>query len=87
MENIAQDMHLSEKYMYRLFTEQYHMSPQQFLIKTRMEVAKNLLETSILSVSEVARAVGYKTLPVFSKIFANHFGISPSVLKKKNKES
>ena len=83
MEDIAKEIHLSEKYMYRLFLKRFGLSPQQFLRKTRMEVAKELLKKQGMTVTEVAHAVGYSTLPIFSKAFTAYHGISPSALKSK----
>ena len=82
MSDIAKEIFLTEKYMYRLFLERYHISPKQFLIKMRMEKAYELLQKSDLSVADVASAVGYDAIAVFSRIFAKYFGVSPSTVKK-----
>ena len=82
MSDIAKEIFLTEKYMYRLFLERYHISPKQFLIKMRMEKAYELLQKSDLSVADVASAVGYDAISVFSRIFAKYFGVSPSTVKK-----
>lgn len=82
MEEIARELHISEKYMYRLFLERFGMSVQGFLIKTRMEVGANLLKNSGMSVTEIALSVGYTSLHAFSKAFSKFYGISPSVYKK-----
>ena len=82
MRDIAKEIHISEKYMYRLFIERFRISPQQFLIKTRMEVARELLQKNNLSVSETATAVGYASIFAFSKTFLNYFGVNPSSFKK-----
>jgi transcriptional regulator GlxA family with amidase domain len=68
--------------MYRLFVERFNISPQRFLVKTRMEAARDLLQKCNLSVTETASAVGYASVFVFSKTFSNYFGISPSSYKK-----
>ena len=82
MSNIAKEIYLSEKYMYRLFLERYNISPKQFLIKTRMEKAHELLQKNNLTVTEVSKAVGYDSISVFSKTFTNYFGVSPSSSRK-----
>lgn len=82
MTDIASEIHITEKYMYRLFLNGFGISPQKFLLKTRMEAAKKLLSKTDLTVKEVASSVGYTSLPSFSKAFSNYFGISPGLLKK-----
>ena len=81
LDDIASEIHLSEKYMYRLFVERFGISPQQFLIKTRMEKARELLKNN-LSVTETASSVGYASISVFSKTFLKFFGVNPSSFKK-----
>jgi len=87
MEEIARELHISEKYMYRLFLERFGMSVQGYLIKTRMEVGANLLKNSGMSVTEIALSVGYASLHAFSKAFSKYYGVSPSVYKKSGKDS
>lgn len=41
MEDIAKEIYISEKYMYRLFMDRFHISPQKYLKQTRMDMAKN----------------------------------------------
>ena len=78
MSDIAKELHLSEKHMYRLFRNRFGISPQKYLVKTRMEAAKELLLKKQLSVKEIAYIVGYTSLPTFSKKYSDHFGVSPS---------
>jgi AraC-like DNA-binding protein len=81
MIDIAKELHLSEKYMYRLFKEKFHIPPQKYLLKTRMESARTLLTRQHLSVKEVAHSVGYTSLPAFTKAFSHYWGQPPSFLK------
>ena len=53
------------------------------MLTALLEKAKNLLETSDQNVSEVCFAVGFNSLPYFSKIFNEAFGTSPSDARKK----
>ena len=49
----------------------------------RLHKAKDLLETSDLTVAEVAYATGYGNPNYFSRLFAEEFGQSPSVFRRK----
>ena len=56
-----------------------------FYIKTmRLEKAKELLETSDLSVSEAAFKTGFGTPSNFSKVFSEKYGITPSQFRRIN---
>ncbi|MBE6607905.1 MAG: AraC family transcriptional regulator [Ruminococcaceae bacterium] len=82
MENIAKEIHISSKYMYKLFLAHFGISPQRYLLKTRMEKAKKKLIESNFSVKEIAFSVGYTSVPSFSKVFSNYYGTSPSFFRK-----
>jgi AraC-like DNA-binding protein len=81
-EEMASHIGIHRKYLARLFKENLRTSPQAYLIDYRMEKAKQLLEETYLSVSEVAVSVGYHDPLVFSKTFKKHVGKSPTVFKK-----
>ncbi len=88
MSEIAKDIYISEKYMYRLFVRSYGISPQKFLLQTRMNAAKKLLLQRKFLVKEVALSVGYTSIPSFSKAFSNYFGTNPaSFLKNSNNKN
>lgn len=56
-----------------------------FYIKTmRLEKAKELLETSDLSVSEAAFKTGFSTPSNFTKVFSEKYGITPSQFRRIN---
>ena len=77
MEKIAEEIHITEKHMYRLFLKRFGMSPQKYLLKTRMQKAKELLEDTTLSIKEVASSVGYTSVPSFSSAYSKYFSSSP----------
>lgn len=78
MQKLAEDLYVSEKHMYKKFKKHYGMSPQTYLLKTRMEAAKKLLSKNEYLVKDVAFSVGYTSLPAFSKAFKKYYGISPT---------
>jgi AraC-like DNA-binding protein len=60
-----------------LFHQQYLMSPVNYQIKQRVDKAKEMIGTSLLNISEIGYAVGFKDPLYFSKIFKKHTGVSP----------
>ena len=75
---IAAVIHQAPNYFSRCFRAHFGMSPIQYLIVRRLELAKRYLQRTDLPVSEVARKVGYPDQFHFSKLFRQHVGVSPS---------
>ena len=87
--NIAKDFHISRNYLYTLFKREYGVSPQDYLISYRIEMAKKLLKNTrdSLSINEIASSTGFDNPLYFSRIFRNRTGMSPSEYRKKYKQS
>ncbi len=75
---------MSSYYFIRKFKEYTGYSPHTYLIRLRMERARNLLLTSNFSVSEISFAVGYDNPLYFSRLFRKYTGSSPSEFRNKN---
>ena len=71
-------MYLSPVYISKIFKEKTGDSPINYLIRIRLEKAKEMLDSdSTKSIREIAQKVGYEDMYHFSKLFKRHFGISP----------
>ncbi|MCH4888596.1 AraC family transcriptional regulator [Acidaminobacter sp. JC074] len=81
IENLSKHVGLDRKYLYSIFKKHVGESPQEYLINYRMTMARNLLENSTLSISNIAHSVGYSNPFHFSKIFKNLSGVSPSAYR------
>ena len=75
---LAQYVGLNRSYLTTVFQNTLHLSPQQFLMRFRMERASRLLLDGTLSVGEVARSCGYPDPLTFSKAFKRTLGVTPS---------
>ena len=64
-------MHLN-----RLFKQQFHLSPAEYILKQRMLFAANLLNSS-LSVQRIASECGFKTTVGFYKAFNKVYNTTP----------
>lgn len=78
LEVIAKSLNLSVSRFRYLFTNQVGIAPGQYLKSIRLERAKELLETSFLSVKEVMNAVGYRDISHFTREFKSRYQRSPS---------
>ena len=78
IEKIAQEIGMSEYHFFRTFKSVFNLSPQQYVIKMRLNNAKKLLEKRDSSISAIAAASGFSDIYSFSKTFKKQFGYSPS---------
>lgn len=85
IEEMAGSIGISRKYLTKLFSAQFHCSPQQYLLTYRMEKAKKLLLETTLTISEVGYSVGYPDQFAFSKAFKGYSRMSPNAFRKPDK--
>lgn len=83
VETLSKRLNLERTYFSALFKKRIGISPKQYLLNYRMDIASGLLTQKNISVSVVASSVGYSDLYTFSKMFKKHFGISPTAYAKK----
>lgn len=82
IEQVAQNVALSEYHFLRLFKSVYNISPYQYIILKRLNYAKSLLEREKISITTLALLTGFSDVHGFSKAFKKHFGYTPSDVKK-----
>jgi AraC-like DNA-binding protein len=83
LDRIAHNMYLSPVYISKIFKEETGESPINFLIKIRLEKAKDILGNAGLgSIKSIANDVGYDDVYHFSKLFKKYYGISPQNYRK-----
>jgi AraC family transcriptional regulator len=66
----------------RMFRELVGMPPHKYLIRLRLQRARDLLQSG-MPVTDVCYAVGFNSLSHFTRMFQGHFGRSPSSLKRR----
>lgn len=74
---LADALHMSPNYLSRLLTSLTGQSTKQFILSKVIEVAKEKLSTTSLSVSEIAYLVGFEHPQSFSKFFKAKTQLSP----------
>lgn len=80
LEQVAGHFGFHPNYFIQLFRERTGMTPIQFLQEARLEKARSYLEFTSMPISEVAEKVGW-TLPYFSKLVKQRFGLPPSAYR------
>lgn len=77
----AQSVNLSVWRLCHIFKSEVGMPPIRYLRLLRMERAKNLLESSFLSVKEIAFQVGLNDESHFVRDFKSTYGYSPALYR------
>lgn len=87
LEYFASLCNLSKYRFIHSFKEYSGISPINYIIKIRIEKAKELLLSSSLNISEISSLVGYENSMYFSRLFKKNNGMSPTEYRKKNHNS
>lgn len=82
LEDLALLCNMSLSTFKRKFNQIYDASPAKYIKIKRLEKARELIEISTKSISEIAFQSGFNDAAHFSKSFLSHFGVSPSDWKK-----
>jgi transcriptional regulator GlxA family with amidase domain len=80
---LARRAAMSPRNFARVFSEQVGMTPGRFVEDARMEVARERLEQSRLTVEEIAGACGYKSAETMRQAFIRALGVSPSEYRRR----
>jgi len=81
VEAVGREFHISASQLRRLFRQELGISPGQYIIRLRLELAQNLLRHECLSVREVTMRTGFSSEFYFSRLFRKKFGVPPSSIK------
>lgn len=83
IEEYAKNQHMSTCWFIRSFRRCTGMPPLQYLTSLRISKAKELLESTGYTVSEIGSIVGYDNPLYFSRIFKRQTGLSPARYRKR----
>lgn len=79
---VAGEVGLSTSHFRHVFREATGQPFHKYLMNLRLEKARSLLLEQGLSVAQVADAVGFASLPHFSRAFSQRFSVTPSRLRR-----
>ena len=78
LDDVARTLHVSTFYFCKMFKKATGLTFTEYLARTRVERAKNLLLNPHLRVSQIAYSVGFQSLTHFNRRFQELTGKSPT---------
>lgn len=82
LRDMAQQESMSVRTFTRRFREEVGVSPVQWLTRQRVELARRLLESTDLSIDQVARDAGFGTSTSLRQHLQAALGVSPTVYRR-----
>lgn len=80
--DLGRSVNLSAAHVSRLFSTETGISPSEYLIRLRIENARRLLMTTLLSIKEIMALSGYNNRGHFVQHFKRYFRQAPSEYRK-----
>lgn len=82
LDEIANSIDMSRYHFIRLFKQSTGLTPYQYLTQRRLERAQDLLANTNLTIAEIAKQIGFATHSHFTKVFRQHFSLSPKAYRQ-----
>ncbi|RDY26035.1 helix-turn-helix domain-containing protein [Romboutsia weinsteinii] len=83
LESLAKIVNMNESYLSRIFKDELGMTISDYIKKTRLEKAKELLKENDMRVKDVAITIGIQDQLYFSRLFTKFFNMTPSEYREK----
>jgi AraC-like DNA-binding protein len=83
IEELAREVRISPYHFIRQFEAVFGVTPHQFRIQSRLDLAKELLARGEHSVTDVCMEVGFSSLGSFSALFTRRVGETPSMYRRR----
>lgn len=87
IDQIAAECGMSRSVFYNRFREIYAITPRVFRERAQMNTIRILLESTSLSLPEIAQRAGMSDLPHFFKRFKRYYGMTPTQYRQRNSDS
>lgn len=84
IDTLCDEAHFSRYHFIRTFRSRLKETPHQYLMRKRIDKARELLATSDMSITDICFAVGFESLGSFSSLFRRAVGWPPSVYRARS---
>lgn len=84
MGELARLLQISSRQLERMFHDHLHCTPSHHYLQVRLAHAQQLLRRTDRSISSVAAACGFRSLPHFTSRYKSLFGIPPRLARRQS---
>jgi len=85
MKLLARELGVSYRWFRSMFARYTGLSPNQYLLETRILRARSLLADSDLSMKEIAAQTGFEDQHYFSRLFRQRLNLTPSAWRSRTR--
>ncbi|MEM1325453.1 MAG: AraC family transcriptional regulator [Bacteroidota bacterium] len=82
IEVLSQKVHMSTSNFFRVFKNEFGISPVDYINQERIRLASSLLKDPKRKIKEVYQACGFNSLSYFNRVFKKNKKVSPSVFQQ-----
>jgi AraC-like DNA-binding protein len=82
LEDIATLASMNSQHFLRMFKQVYCITPHQYLIDFKLRKAKDLLESTKLTINEICQTIGFESVFSFSILYKKRYGLPPSRFRR-----
>ncbi len=82
VKDVAEHVHLNPEYFSKLFKKEVGENVKNYILRIKVDAAKDLLENPNIPVSMVASELGYSNFSHFTQMFKKHENVTPSEYRK-----
>lgn len=83
IDNICAAVHMSKYYFCRKFKDSMGVTVMEYILKTRLVLAKNMLLQESASVTEISERCCFSSISYFCRVFKEDTGMSPTAYRRK----
>ena len=82
IDRLCKEFNMNRTELYKQFGAYCGTGIADFIREKRLSMACNLMQTSDLTITQIAANVGYADYNYFSKVFRKHYGVTPREYRK-----
>lgn len=87
LSKIAEEFHISNGYLSRLFKNNYNQNLSEYIINKKMDEARNMIINEDIEIKHAAETVGYEDISYFYRVWKKRYNTTPKMSKLSKSES
>ena len=87
VDDLSVKAHMNRSAFFRMFKEQFGITPVEYITRERVKLAKHLLSDSTLSITEISWQSGFTDVNYFVRLFRKTEGVTPGAYRALGKKT